>query len=205
MAGSGSSRTAVEDAVASELSRHGANRVAIAGILGNAWRESRMDPRAEGTGGGGLWGFTSGAISLANLKRAGGGRWSDPTFQTDFMLAHGGQGLISKLNKAKTPAEAARLFMEEWERPGIPALSEREAGARYAFGHLGKALAQSKGRSGRGGEAKESSPPESSSGGLGGDLMHVGLVGALVLGGAGLVGLGVTRVFGSAQKRGQAA
>jgi len=38
------------------------------------------------------------------------------------------------------------------------------------------------------------------SGGLSGDLMHVGLVAALVIGGAGMVGLGVTRVFGTATK-----
>jgi Phage tail lysozyme len=201
------SRGAVERAIANELARHGANRVAIAGILGNAWRESRLDPTAEGTGGGGLWGFTSGAISLANLKRAGGGRWSDPTFQTDFMLAHGGQGLISKLNSAKTPAEAARLFMEDWERPGIPALAEREAGARYSYRQLAGFVGAPRPpkASSKPAEPSSSESQHSSGGGLGSDLMHVGMVGALVLGGAGLVGLGVTRVFGSAQRRSQAA
>ena len=34
--------------------------------------------------------------------------------------------------------------------------------------------------------------------------MHIGLVAALVLGGAGLLGLGVTRLFGSAQAGAQA-
>lgn len=189
-------RSAVERAIAAELTRHGANRVAVAGIIGNAYRESSLNPTAEGTGGGGLWGFTSGAISLANLKKAGGSNWGDPTFQTDFMLAHGGQGLIPQLNRAKTPGEAARLFMEQWEKPGIPALSVREAGARSAYRRL---------RGFNPASVSAPSPPESGGssapGGLQGDLMHAGLVGALVLGGAGMVGLGVTRFFGTAQKR----
>jgi hypothetical protein len=129
----GGSRAAVERAIAQVLFAHGANKIAAAGIIGNAWRESGMDPGAEGTGGGGLWGFTSGAISLANLKAAGGSKWENPIFQTLFMLSHGGQGLIPALNKSASPEAAAALFMNEWERPGIPALSDREAGARVAF------------------------------------------------------------------------
>lgn len=39
---------------------------------------------------------------------------------------------------------------------------------------------------------------ESSSGGFGEQLMHIGLVGALVLGGAAMIGLGTTRLLGSA-------
>jgi len=188
------SRGAVEQAVAEELARHGANRVAIAGILGNAWRESKMDPGAEGTGGGGLWGFTAGAVSLANLKRAGGGRWKDPAFQTDFMLTHGGQEMISKLNRAKSPEEAAKLFMEEWERPGIPALGEREAGARFSFKRLLGFTGPTKAPAG----AAPSAGGSVDVGGIGGDLMHVAMTAALVVGGAGMVALGVTRVFGTA-------
>jgi hypothetical protein len=133
LGGAGGSRSQVERAIAQELFRAGANRVGAAGIIGNAYAESSMDPSAEGTGGGGLWGFTAGAISLANLKKAGGRNWADPRFQTRFMLAHGGRGLIPSLNKAGTPEAAARVFMEQWERPGIPRLDVREGGARLAF------------------------------------------------------------------------
>jgi hypothetical protein len=129
----GGSRSAVERQIAQELFRHGANKTAAAGIIGNAYRESGMDPGAEGTGGGGLWGFTAGAISLANLKAAGGSNWESPGFQTRFMLSHGGQGLIGRLNAAGSPEAAAALFMNEWERPGIPAQGERESAARAAF------------------------------------------------------------------------
>lgn len=134
LAAPGGSRSAVERQIARELFRHGANKVGAAGIIGNAYRESGMDPGAEGTGGGGLWGFTAGAISLANLKAAGGKNWESPVFQTRFMLQHGGQGLVPALNKAGSPEAAARIFMEQWERPGIPALADREQGARVAFG-----------------------------------------------------------------------
>jgi hypothetical protein len=46
-----------------------------------------------------------------------------------------------------------------------------------------------------------SSPASPSSGpsGLGGELLHIGLVGALVLGGATMIGLGTTRMLGSAR------
>lgn len=133
MGAPGGSRSAVERQIARELFRHGANKIGAAGIIGNAYAESSMDPGAEGTGGGGLWGFTAGAISLANLKAAGGKNWQSPQFQTRFMLQHGGQGLIPALNKSGSPEAAARLFMEQWERPGIPRLDVREAGARTAF------------------------------------------------------------------------
>jgi len=49
------------------------------------------------------------------------------------MLRHGGASLIPTLNNAGSAAEAARIFMERWERPGIPALAERENAARRAF------------------------------------------------------------------------
>jgi transglycosylase-like protein with SLT domain len=46
---------------------------------------------------------------------------------------------------------------------------------------------------------REASSTESSS--FGGDLIHIGLVGVLVLGGVGMVGLGATRMLGTAQRR----
>jgi hypothetical protein len=46
--------------------------------------------------------------------------------------------------------------------------------------------------------SKPPSSSSSSSSGLGGDLMHIGLVGVLVLGGAAMIGLGATRILGTA-------
>jgi hypothetical protein len=62
---------------------------------------------------------------------------------------------------------------------------------------------QLQGRPGPGRESPRSRPqPEPSSagpGGFGGDLMHIGLVATLVIGGTAMVGLGVTRIFGTAR------
>jgi len=118
------------------LFANGFNKIGAAGIIGNAYRESGWNPAAVGTGGGGLWGFTSGAISLAALQAAAGRAgvpWTDVPFQTGFMLRHGGMGLRNVLNHAGSAGDAARIFMEQWERPGIPALGEREAAARKAL------------------------------------------------------------------------
>lgn len=129
----GTSRRAVESQIARTLFQRGANKIGAAGIIGNAYGESGMVPGAEGTGGGGLWGFTAGAISLANLKAAGGANWENPRFQTDFMLQHGGAGLIPQLNKQSSAEAAAAYFMNNWEHPGIPRQSVREEGARTAY------------------------------------------------------------------------
>ncbi len=126
----------VEATIARAVSKAGGNKIAAAGVIGNAYRESLLDPTAVGTGGGGLFGFTAGEISLSALQSAAdraGVAWGNPQFQTEFMLRHGGRSLLPTLNKASTPGESARIFMEQWERPGIPALAEREWAARRAY------------------------------------------------------------------------
>jgi hypothetical protein len=134
-------------------------------------------------------------VSLANLKRAAraaGVSWGNPTFQTDFLLSHGGSGLVGKLNHASSPGEAARIFMEQWERPGVPALSEREAGARYAFSHLRGGIPEA----GVATTAPAATVTTSGvPGGIQGDLMHIGLVLVLVVGGVALLLFGGVRLF----------
>lgn len=140
-AGSGSSEyTAGSGSVMKQIwnAAHakGANKIGAAGIIGNAVGESNLDPSSIGSGGGGLFGFTAGEVSLPSVQaaaREAGVAWDNATFQTEFMLNHGGSGLIPQLNTASSPGESARIFMEEWERPGIPRLDVREAGARAAF------------------------------------------------------------------------
>ncbi len=123
------------------IEKHAFNLIAASGILGNAYREAGPEWNSEsvGTGGGGLWGFTAGAISLANLQAAAaekGVSWGDPKFQTHFMLKHGGFGLRDTLNAADSPEKAAELFMDLWEHPGIEALGDRQHGARLAYNML---------------------------------------------------------------------
>src|ERR1700744_6064753 len=73
------------------LESHGFNKTGAAGVLGNAYQESSWDPSSVGDGGGGLWGFTSGAISLPSLQsyaQQNGENWQDPTTQANFIVQH---------------------------------------------------------------------------------------------------------------------
>ena len=118
------------------LLNNGFDYKAAAGILGNAYRESLWDPGAVGTGGGGLWGFTTSPISLADLQayaESKGKSWEDPVVQTHFMLGHLSGDLKDRLNALDSVPDTTQLFMEEWERPGVPALGDRIAGGRKAL------------------------------------------------------------------------
>ncbi|HXI94949.1 MAG TPA: phage tail tip lysozyme, partial [Candidatus Acidoferrum sp.] len=122
--------------IARGLFRGGLNKIGAAGIIGNAYAESSLNPAAQGYGGGGLWGFTASPNSLADLQAYAanqGAPWRSAALQTQFLLQHVSGGLIHQLNASRTPEAAAALFMSEWERPGIPRQAVREAGARKAF------------------------------------------------------------------------
>jgi hypothetical protein len=71
---------------------------------------------------------------------------------------------------------------------------EQRPGQRDSAPHPGSPAARA--RAGAGAAPGSSNSP----GGFGADLMHIGLVGALVLGGAGMVGLGMTRMLGTGAK-----
>lgn len=123
------------------------SRAGAAGIIGNAYRESLWDPGAVGTGGGGLFGFTTSPVSLADMQRYADKRgkpWTDVETQMAFMLGSpGGGGLMTDdyyngleafLKSTNDIHDATYRFMNEWERPGIPAFEDRLAGAQKAFG-----------------------------------------------------------------------
>ena len=118
------------------LLRNGLDAEAAAGILGNAYQESTWNTGAQGMGGGGLWGFTASPISLADLQafaQRKGKPWTSAAVQTRFMLNHLSGGLKSRLNRASSLSDTTALFMNEWERPGIPNLARRIEGARRAY------------------------------------------------------------------------
>lgn len=126
------------EAAGKTLLAGGFNKIGTAGVLGNAWQESRWNPSSVGSGGGGMLGFTAGEISLAALQHKAElvhKPWNDPSFQMAFALEHISSGIKSATNAQKTPEAAARYFMENWERPAVETenLANREAGARKAF------------------------------------------------------------------------
>lgn len=126
----------VEAQIGRYLLNHGLNRKGAAGILGNAYAESSLQPGATGYGGGGLWGFTAHPNSLSDLQgyaQAQGKSWEDPKVQTEFLLQHVAPETVQEVNAAANPADAARVFMERFERPGIPRQGVREQAAQQAF------------------------------------------------------------------------
>lgn len=125
--------------VGSILMRNGLDVESASGILGNAWRESHWDPGAVGTGGGGLWGFTTSPISLADMKAYAASQnvpWTNEQAQTQFMLHHLPTSMRSSLNSIGSVEATTKFFMDEWEKPGIPALAERVEGAQKAYNIL---------------------------------------------------------------------
>jgi hypothetical protein len=115
----------------------GYNRIGAAGVTGNALQESGWNPGAVGSGGGGLLGFTTGAISLASLKsfaKAQGKPWTDVGLQMEFFLAHEA-GIRSGVDSQPNAAAAAAYFMNNWEHPAVATENQarREEGARQAM------------------------------------------------------------------------
>lgn len=106
----------------------GFNKVAIAGILGNAMQESGLNPN---TPGGGMW------QQISNFGQGTGGslqaQWARMLPQI--------RGFEQQLNAAGSPGAAAQIFEQQFERAGIPAMANRIKYAEQAFaGQLGAAL-----------------------------------------------------------------
>ena len=113
-------------AIVNFLVDNGYSRVAAAGIAGNIYQESKGDPESEGMGGGGLIGWTplpSGFVT--------GNPSADLQTQLNAVLTfnQGWASYIPALNAAATPADAADIYVTDFERAGIPAAGTREASA----------------------------------------------------------------------------
>lgn len=111
----------VVKSVGSTLLRNGLDLIGAGGILGNSYGESSWNPSSEdGSGNGGLWGFTAHPVSLSDLQAyatAQGSPWTNAVTQTQFMLHHLSGGIKSQLNSAGSVADATSIFMHEWEKP----------------------------------------------------------------------------------------
>jgi LysM repeat protein len=114
-------------AIVSFLTAHGYTGIAAAGIAGNIYQESMGNPESAGSGGGGLIGWTplpSGFVT--------GNPSADLQTQLNALLTYNQQWsqFIPALNAATSAAQAADIFMNDFERPGIPAAGNREAAAQ---------------------------------------------------------------------------
>jgi Phage tail lysozyme len=108
------------------LVAHGYTKLAAVGIAGNIYQESRGDPESVGTGGGGLIGWTPLPAGFVTGNAA-----ADLQTQLAALLTYnqGWAQYVPMLNAATSPAGAADVYMTYFERPGIPAASNREGAA----------------------------------------------------------------------------
>jgi hypothetical protein len=108
------------------LLAHGYSQNAAAGIAGNMYQESGGNPESVGSGGGGLIGFTPLPAGYVTGNPA-----TDLQTQLNAVLAYneGWSQYLPTLNSAATPADAAAIYVTDFERAGIPAAVNREAAA----------------------------------------------------------------------------
>jgi Phage tail lysozyme len=104
------------------LTQHGYTGMAAAGIAGNIYQESKGDPESDG----GLIGWTplpSGYVT--------GNPSADLNTQLEGILTFNNQYPqdVTVLNAATSPTAAADIYMNDFERPGLPAAANREAAA----------------------------------------------------------------------------
>jgi hypothetical protein len=113
-------------AIVAFLTAHGYTGLAAAGIAGNIYQESRGNPESVGSGGGGLIGWTPLPAGFVT-----GSTSADLQTQLNALLTFNQQWaqFIPALNAATSAASAAYVYMSDFERPGIPAASNREAAA----------------------------------------------------------------------------
>jgi len=98
---------------------------AAAGVAGNIYQESHGNPTSGSGAGGGLFGET-----IANGGSASGGSLTEQLSALSKYIA--ANGSISDINAhASSPKAAADYFSSRYERPGIPALANREAAAEW--------------------------------------------------------------------------
>ena len=96
-------------------------------------------------------------------------------------------GTLTRLRRATTPSEAARIFSTSFERPGIPDLANRE---RYANEAAGLSPVAGVAGSANAGGASSSSTLANTPEGLAGLAIKATLYASLLGGGAAMVWLG---------------
>jgi hypothetical protein len=113
-------------AIVSFLLANGYSDNAAAGIAGNMYQESKGNPESVGMGGGGLIGFTPLPAGYVT-----GNPTADLQTQLNAILSYNQiwASYIPELNSSASPADAAYIYVTDFERAGIPAASTREASA----------------------------------------------------------------------------
>jgi hypothetical protein len=135
--------------VAKRLQAEGYTRGQIAGVLGNLQLESGFNPRINeggkvgpplGVGGFGMPQWTGGRqTNLINFAKQKGLDPGSVEAQADFLvyeLKGPEKRADQSLRGAVSPEEAARRFLTDFERAGIPKTEQRQKAAREIYGKL---------------------------------------------------------------------
>jgi hypothetical protein len=124
--GTGGMLPANYGAIVGFLTAHGYTGLAAAGIAGNIYQESEGNPESVGSGGGGLIGWTPLPAGFVT-----GNPSADLQTQLEALLTFNQQWsqYIPALNAATSATQAADIYMDDFEHPGIPAAGNREASA----------------------------------------------------------------------------
>lgn len=103
--------------VANILSTNGFSKSGIAGILGNAYRESAFNPSATAPNGAfGLWQFLGPLKrNLINYCNSNGMQISNPIAQTNYLISTLPNITINNVKNASNPADAAIWFYATYE------------------------------------------------------------------------------------------
>jgi len=122
---------------------------AARGIMGNFYAESNLDPDArqilssgETGAGRGLAQWESGGrfntdpLNLVDFSNERGTKWTDPETQLDFMIAEMENSeafgnVRNQMNQAETPEEAAKIFLEGYEKAN-PEKARLDKRTKYA-------------------------------------------------------------------------
>ena len=136
--------------IAKRLQAEGYTRGQIAGMLGNFQLESGFNPRINeggkigaplGIGGYGVPQWTGGRQkNLINFAKQKGLDPGSIEAQTDFLiyeLKGPEKRADQSLRGAVSPEEAARRFLTDFERAGIPKTEQRQQAARQIYEKLG--------------------------------------------------------------------
>lgn len=127
---------------------YGASIYVVAGLAGNAWRESHVNPTLSQLGGGafGLFQWDGNRKkALLNWLSDNGYENTSPEGQMQYLIVEGDWigsfGGISSLEEflTSTSTDVAMLtkaFCTCWERPGVPALKERIEFAYKALSYI---------------------------------------------------------------------
>ena len=113
-------------AIVTFLTAHGYSGNAAAGLAGNIYQESGGNPESAGDGGGGLIGWTPLPGGYVTGSPA-----ADLQTQLNAILKFNQiwAQYIPTLNAAGSPAQAADIYVTDFERAGIPAYGTREEAA----------------------------------------------------------------------------